>query len=304
MAPRQQGETGASAWRVSLRCTLTLDRPRVMAILNVTPDSFSDGGTLTTSDAALAAAEQAVVDGADMLDIGGESTRPGAARVTAKEQMSRVLPAIRAIRARLAAVPISIDTTLADVARAALDEGADAINDVSAGQEDSAMLTLAAERGAGMILMHRLRPPGEDSFSDRYVEAPKYSDVVSDVSAFLSARADAARAAGVARGAIVVDPGLGFGKSVEQNLAIIRGTPRLCALGYPVLSAASRKSFVGRVALERESKPNERLAGSLAVTVAHYVAGARLFRVHDVRPQVEALRAISALQFPNTAQTR
>lgn len=303
MTSSPPNKPGPATWRVSTRCALALDRPRVLAILNVTPDSFSDAGALATPDAALAAAERAVADGADMLDIGGESTRPGATRVSAQEQIARVLPAIRAIRSRLATVPISIDTTLAEVARAALGEGADAINDISAGLEDASMLALAAERRAGIILMHRLRPPAEDSYSDRYAQEPSYADVVGEVSAFLASRASAARAAGIARDAIVLDPGLGFGKTVEQNLALIRETPRFGALGYPILSAASRKSFVGRISLQRDSTPAERLAGSLAITVAHYLSGARLFRVHDVRSHVEALRASSAVVSPNMPQT-
>lgn len=161
-------------WRVSDRCTLDLSVPRVVAILNVTPDSFADGGRLGSPEAALVAAERAVRDGAAMLDVGGESTRPGAARVSAAEQIARVVPAIRAIRARLPQIPISVDTTMAEVAEAALDAGADAINDVSAGEEDGAMLALAAKRRAGVILMHRLRPPGADSYSDRYASTPTY----------------------------------------------------------------------------------------------------------------------------------
>lgn len=290
-------------WRVSARHSLTLDRPRILAILNLTPDSFSDGGQLTTPDAARDAGVRAVEAGADMLDVGAESTRPGAARVAAEEQIRRLAPSLRALRAALPRVPISIDTTLAAVARAALDEGADAVNDVSACLEDPAMLRLAAERKAGLVLMHRLRPPGEDSYSDRYADAPRYADVTEEVSAFLASRANAAIAAGVERDALVLDPGLGFGKSVEQNLMLLRETPRLVRLNYPILSALSRKSFVGRVALERESDPGERVAATVALSVAQYLAGVRLFRVHDVGAHVQALRAISALGSPNMPQT-
>jgi dihydropteroate synthase len=274
-----------------------------MAILNLTPDSFSDGGKLTTPDAARDAAERAVAEGADMLDLGAESTRPGAARIPAGEQVRRLVPSLRAIRAALPSVPISIDTTLAAVARAALDEGADALNDVSACLEDPSMLPLAAERGAGLILMHRLRPPGDDSYSDRYADAPRYADVTEEVRAFLESRAHAALAAGVQRDALVLDPGLGFGKSVEQNLVLIRDTPRLLQLNSPILSALSRKSFVGRVAFRGDSDPRERVAATVALSVAHYFAGARVFRVHDVAAHVQALRAISALRPPNMPQT-
>lgn len=285
-------------WRVSDRCTLDLSVPRVVAILNVTPDSFADGGRLGSPELVAAAAERAVRDGAAMLDVGGESTRPGAARVSAAEQIARVVPAIRALRARLPQTPISVDTTLAEVANAALDAGADAINDVSAGEEDDAMLALAAKRRAGIILMHRLRPPGSDSYSDRYANAPAYNGaqgVVGEVRAYLAKRMAEAIAAGIAQEAIVLDPGLGFGKSVEQVLELIRGTPVLRALGRPIMSALSRKSFVGRVGLGRDSEPAERLAPTLALSVLHLGFGASLFRVHDVREHVEALAAARAI---------
>lgn len=293
------------SWCYSPRGSLPLDRPRILGVINLTPDSFSDGGRTETPADAVRLASKLIADGADMLDIGGESTRPGAQRVDAAEQIRRTEPAIRAIRAAggvLGAVPISIDTTLTGVARAALDAGADAINDVSAGREDDDLFPLAAERGAGLILMHRAAPPGVDSYSDRYASSPRYSDVVAEVGAFLRARADGAIAAGIDRAAIVLDPGLGFGKSVEQNVELVRRTYELVRLGFPVLSAASRKSFVGRVSLERDSAPSERLAGSIAFSVAHFAAGARLFRVHDVREQAEALRAAHALGMNETAR--
>jgi len=274
---------------------LLLERSRVVAILNVTPDSFSDGGKLTTPQAAALAAARAVERGAAMLDIGGESTRRGAARVGEEEQIARVVPSIRAIRAlggAASAIPISVDTTRSAVARAAIEAGADAINDVSAGTEDEGILTLAAERGAGVILMHRLRPPGEDSYSDRYREAPRYGDVVLEVREVLLERARRAMESGVARESIVVDPGLGFGKSVEDNLRLVRRMDELVGLGFAVLGAASRKSFVGRVSLERETQPSERLAGSLAFAAAMHARGVRMFRAHDVAEHVELLRVL------------
>jgi dihydropteroate synthase len=285
-------------WRLSSTKSLDLTTPRVMAILNVTPDSFSDGGMLIAPEAAANAAAAAVTAGAVVLDIGGESTRPGAAPVHAKEQIARVVPAIEAIRARdgeLARVPITVDTTNAAVAGAALAAGADAVNDISAGLDDAAMLFLCAARGCGMVLMHRLRSPAADSFSDQYRQAPHYDDVVTEVVAFLKSRAEAAIAAGIGRDQIMVDPGLGFGKTVEQNLALIRGTARLAALGFPILSGLSRKSFVGRVSLARDSLPSERLAGTLALSVLHAQAGAHLCRVHDVAEHVQALAALAAL---------
>lgn len=271
--------------------SLALDRPRVMAILNVTPDSFFDGGALAGTEAAVEAARRAVDEGADLLDVGGESTRPGAPRVPEDEQIRRVVPVIEAIRAAGVDLPISVDTTRASVARAAAEAGAEIINDVSGGEDDPGVFELAASQGLGLVLMHRLRPPEQDRYSDRYAEAPRYADVVEEVRAYLAGRVAAATAAGVQASAVLVDPGLGFGKSVEQNVELVRGTGRMLGLGAGVLSAASRKSFVGRVSLGRDSQPSERLAGSIAFSLMHLKAGARVFRVHDVGEQGRALRA-------------
>ncbi|MCC6228131.1 MAG: dihydropteroate synthase [Phycisphaerales bacterium] len=288
----------ATLWRFGSRGSLSLARARVIAILNITPDSFSDGGTISTPQAAALAAACAVEHGAAMLDIGGESTRPGAARVSEEEQIARVVPSIRAIRelgGAAGAIPISVDTTRSTVARAAMDAGADAINDVSAGLEDEGILRLAAERGAGVILMHRLRPPGEDSYSDRYRETPRYQDVAFEVRAFLLERARRAMEMGVSREAIAIDPGLGFGKSVEDNVTLVRRVDEFVKAGFAVLGAASRKSFVGRVSLGRESEPTERMAGSLAFAAAMHARGVRLFRVHDVAEHVEMFRVMDGL---------
>ncbi len=262
-----------------------------MAILNVTPDSFSDGGRLASPRDAAEAARRMINEGADLLDVGGESTRPGAERVSPDDQIARVVPAIRAIRDAGVDAPITIDTTRARAAAAALDAGADAVNDVSGGTEDPGMLALVAERGCGVVLMHRLRPPDRDSFSDQYTHEPVYADVVEDVRAALAAMLDRALAAGIDLGAVVLDPGLGFGKTVEQNMALIRGTDRIAALGCPVLSGLSRKSFVGRVSLGRDSEPSERLEGTVALSVEHLARGARVFRVHDPGPVSRALHA-------------
>jgi len=293
---RTEDRAGTRRWRVSACRSIPLDRPRIIAVLNVTPDSFHGESRLSGARAAADAAERAAQAGADALDVGGESTRPGAERVAADEQIRRVVPAIEAIRARrrTAEIPITVDTTLAAVASRGLDAGADAINDVSAGREDPDLLELAASRGAGLVIMHRLRPPGEDAYSDRYDRPPEYEAVVEVVARFLEERAAAAEAAGVVREGIVIDPGLGFGKSVEQNLALIRGTDRLGRAGYPVLSALSRKSFVGRAGLGRDSAPSERLPATLGLSVVHRLAGAALFRVHDVAEHVQALRAVEA----------
>ncbi|MCW5776417.1 MAG: dihydropteroate synthase [Phycisphaeraceae bacterium] len=283
-------------WQLANDRSIGLDRPRIIAILNLTPDSFHEASRLPSQAAAVDAARQALADGADALDLGGESTRPGAARVPADVQIERVVPALRAIRAgggALADVPVSVDTTLSAVARAALDAGADAINDVAAGTEDPAMLPLAAERGAGVILMHRLAPPDSDSYSDRYSIAPNYADVGGEIAAFLAERLRAATLVGVRPDAIVLDPGLGFGKTVEQNAELMRNVGRLLELGRPVLCAVSRKSFVGRLASPGvETTPADRLAGSISLAVQQCLLGVRLFRVHDVRAHAEALRAV------------
>lgn len=284
------------AWRLSAQNALSLDAPRIMGILNVTPDSFADGGKHGDVDLACDAAAAMVLAGADVLDIGGESTRPGASPVDEDEQVRRVVPVIARLRREqgpAARVPISVDTTRARVAEAALDAGADAINDQSAGLDDPAMLRLCARRGAGIVLMHRRSLPARDAYSDQYApgDRPAYADVVHTVAAFLHERSTAAQEAGIAPEAIVVDPGLGFGKTVEQNLQLITRTDLLISLGFPVLSALSRKSFVGRVSLQRDSLPSERLAGTLACSLQHLAAGARLFRVHDVPEHREALAA-------------
>ena len=284
-----------SIWKLSSTRAVHADRPCLLAILNRTPDSFSDGGELDELDAVVRRARSAVDQGADMIDIGGESTRPGADRIDADEQIRRVVPAIQAIRDAGIDTPITIDTTRRPVAEAALDAGADAINDVSAATEDAGMLQLAADRACGIILMHRLAPPGVDSYSDQYSEAPRYREVVTEVRGFLRNRAHKALVSGVDPRSIMLDPGLGFGKSVEQNLALIRSTGELCSLGHPVLSALSRKSFVGRITLDRDSDPSERVEGSLGCSVAHLLAGARFFRVHDVAEHRRALDAAWAV---------
>ncbi len=285
----------ATSWQISPHASLDLSRPRILAILNATPDSFFTGSTHTSLTSALEAARLAADAGADMIDLGGESTRPGAESVSEDEQIRRTAPLLAAIRAAGISLPISIDTTRARVAAAALDAGADAVNDISAGLDDPDMLPLVARRRAGLILMHRAAPPSRDHYSDQYPTPPAYPDVLSTVADFLSARISAALAAGIHPASLCTDPGLGFGKSVEQNLALIRGTPRLAALGPPVLSALSRKSFVGRISLNADSTPDQRLTGTLALSVCHYLAGARLFRVHDVQPHRAALNAAAAL---------
>lgn len=289
-------------WKLSSRRVVSFGHPFLVGILNVTPDSFSDGGELGTVALVVERARAMVDQGADMLDIGGESTRPGAERVGAQEQIRRVVPMVEGIRSAGIDVPISVDTTRVAVARAALDVGADVINDVSAGEEDSGMFSLSGARGCGLILMHRVVDSVQDRYSDAYGPdgqeggMPIAKDVVRSVSRALGRCRDEAIAAGVDRDCIVLDPGLGFGKGVEQNLELIRSTGVLVGMGHPVMSALSRKSFVGRVSLGRDSSPDERLAGTLAFSVMHLQAGARLFRVHDVGAHRQALDAAWALQ--------
>lgn len=270
--------------------SLILDRPRLMAIINATPDSFYAGSrTMTDTDRALDHARAAIAQGADMLDIGGESTRPGAARVPAAEQIARVVPVIERLRAEGAATPISVDTTLVEVARHALDAGADAVNDVSGATDSPDLLALCASRGAGVVLMHREAPPDRDRYSDEHPPDGFGRGSFDRVAGFLTEALKRTRAAGIDDDQVVLDPGLGFGKSVPQNLELIARTRELLAIGRPVLAAASRKSFVGRVSLDRDSQPEERLAGTLGVGVVQLALGLRLFRVHDVAAHREAL---------------
>lgn len=277
---------------VSADRVLSLDPFALMGVVNVTPDSFSDGGQFTSAEEVAQFALALIDQGATVIDVGGESTRPGAARVAVDEQIRRVVPAITRIRAR-SNVAISIDTTHAAVAEAALDAGADFVNDVSAGTEDSAMFRMLAKRGAGVVLMHRLAPPDQDSYSDRYAKEPVYGDVVRDVAAFLLARAEMAMAAGIPREQIALDPGLGFGKSVSQNYELLARTSELVALGFPVLVGASRKSFLGAVTGRED--PEQRIIGSVVAAVAAYGGGARIVRAHDVGAHREALLVAHAV---------
>ncbi len=279
-------------WQLAHGRTLVLERPRIMAIVNATPDSFSDGGLHLDPRAAVAHARRCIAEGACIIDVGGESTRPGAPRIDADEQVRRTLPIIETLAHETDAL-LSIDTTRFAVARAAIEAGAHIINDVSAGLEDPQMFALAAESGAGLILMHRLRPPDGDSYSDQYTHPPHYDGVAAEVKAWLLARAAAARQAGVQRGQIVLDPGLGFGKTVEQNFTLIAAVSEWHATGFPVLSAASRKSFIGRATGVED--PASRVHGSIAVSVAHCLAGLRLFRVHDVAAHRQALDAAAMI---------
>jgi dihydropteroate synthase len=257
--------------------------PTVMGVLNVTPDSFSDGGRYTDVDAAIAHGLAMRADGADLVDVGGESTRPGADRVAAPEEITRVLPVIRELAA--AGVPISIDTTRAAVAEAALAAGATMVNDVSGGLGDRAMARLVAEAGCPWILMHWR---GHSRDMNRLAV---YSDVVAEVREELLDRVAAAEAAGVAPERIIVDPGLGFAKTAEHNWTLTRHLDVLVGLGYPVLFAASRKSYLGRLLAGPDGHPRpvgDREAATLATSVLAFAAGVWGVRVHDVRATSDA----------------
>lgn len=288
--------TGSGAaprfWTLGPDRIVPLEPFAIMGVVNATPDSFSDGGRYANAEEAAVHALQLVEEGAAIIDVGGESTRPGAARVDAEEQVRRVVPVIARLRSR-SSVAITVDTTSAAVAEAALEAGADAVNDVSAGCEDPAMLRLLAAKGAGIVLMHRLAPPGEDSYSDRYAEPPIYDDVVRDVASYLLMRAEIAMAAGIARDSIALDPGLGFGKSVAQNYELLARTSELSALGFPILVGASRKSFLG--AVSGRSDPEQRIIASAVAAVAAYGGGARIIRAHDVGAHREALVVAHAI---------
>jgi dihydropteroate synthase len=261
-------------------------RPLVMGVVNVTPDSFSDGGRLASLEAALAHALALDADGADILDIGGESTRPGAEPVSVAKEIERTLPLLTALRPRTAR-RLSIDTCKPEVAEAAVRAGADIWNDVTALGAPGAA-DLAAELGCGVVLMHMQGEP-------RTMQAaPHYDDVLVEVCAFLEARAEAAVAAGVARERIWLDPGIGFGKTLEHNLALLSGLPALVGLGFPVLLGASRKRFIAAIGPGGED-PGDRLGGSLAAALAGGRAGVAAVRVHDVAQTVQALEVQAAI---------
>lgn len=256
-------------------CRLVLDRPYIMGILNVTPDSFSDGGRFDDLDQALRRGGELVAAGADLIDIGGESTRPGAPPVSESEELRRVLPVIEGLQRRFT-VPLSIDTSKSVVARAAVAAGAEFINDVTGLQGDAAMAGSVAASGAGLFLMHSRGRP------DTMQRDTAYGDLIGEVLAFLQAGLDLAVAAGVPREKLAIDPGIGFGKSVAGNLEILRRLDAFHELGRPILLGTSRKSFIGTVL--GEADPLQRLHGTLATVALGVAHGALLHRVHDVGP--------------------
>ena len=264
---------------------LSLERARLIGVVNVTPDSFSDGGDNFSADDALDAGRRLTDAGADMIDVGGESTRPGAAPVTALEECGRVLPVIRALTED--GIRVSIDTRRAEVMSAALDMGAVAVNDVSALSFDERSLETVVSRSAGAILMHMQGAP------ETMQDAPEYADAPYEVFRFLDSRVEAAVEAGVAPDSLAVDPGIGFGKNDDHNTSLLAEIGLLHATGCPVVLGASRKSFIGR--LSRGEPPKARLAGSLAAAAAAALQGVQLFRVHDVAETRQALAVLARI---------
>jgi len=257
----------------------------IMGILNVTPDSFSDGGTYEETGAAVAQAARMAAEGASIVDVGGESTRPGAGPVPAEAELRRVLPVVDGIGALGLDVQISVDTTKLEVAEAAVAAGATYVNDVTAFRHDPEMASLVAERGLDCCLMHMLGEPRTMQ------DEPRYDDVVDDVRAFLEERLAAAVAAGVPEERVQLDPGIGFGKTVEHNLELLRRLGELQAIGRPLVIGTSRKTFLGRITGREVA---ERVHATVATSVLAYERGARVFRVHDVAPTADALAVTAA----------
>ena len=275
----------SSLWRAG-RYVLDLARPQVMGIVNVTPDSFSDGGSHADARAALRHCEALIGEGADILDVGGESTRPGSPAVPLDEELARVLPVVRG--AATLGVPVSVDTYKPEVMRAVLDLGADIVNDIWALRRPGAREAVAAHAGCGVCLMHMHRDP------QTMQAAPMEGDVVPQVAAFLAEAADALRALGVAADRIVLDPGIGFGKTVAQNFALLARQRELLAAGYPLLAGWSRKSSLG--AVTGIAPPAGRMLPSVAAALLAVERGARIVRVHDVRETVQALAVWQAMR--------
>ncbi len=272
-------------WRCG-RFDLTFEQTLVMGVLNVTPDSFSDGGAYADPIAAVDRGRQMIAEGARIVDIGGESTRPGAEEVSAAQEIARIRPIIQALT-RDFDVPVSVDTRHAEVARAAVEAGASIINDVS-GFRDPEMMDVARSCDAGLVIMHMLGEP-------KTMQAePRYGDVVDEVGSYLLGRARTLEEYGVARERICIDPGIGFGKALEHNLELLRRLHEIVVLGYPVLVGASRKSLIGAVLGERD--PTRRLEGSLAIAAWVAAHGANVVRVHDVEETVRTLAMWRAIE--------
>jgi dihydropteroate synthase len=270
---------------------MTFDRPRVMGVLNVTPDSFFDGGRYFEPSVAIAHGVSMAEQGADILDIGGESARPGALPVSLQEELDRVLPVVETLRHQVE-IPISIDTAKPEVMRAAVAAGAAMINDVNALRSPGA-LTAAAEMGVPVCLMHMQGRPRNMQYE------PSYNNVVEEVSEFLQARVDAALEAGLRPDQLVLDPGFGFGKTLRHNLELLNSLDKLVGLGYPVLAGLSRKSMLGRIL---KSEDEDRLAGSLTLAILACQQGAHIIRVHDVEPTRQALQVLEAAELEQESE--
>jgi dihydropteroate synthase len=269
-------------------------RTLIMGILNVTPDSFSDGGQFFTLDSAVARAEQMIAEGADIIDVGGESTRPGGVPVSAEEEIGRVVPVIEALVKRVN-TPISVDTTKSEVARAALDAGAAIVNDISALRFDFYVADAVARAGAGLVLMHSRGTPATMH------RLPPVADILEEVTHSLRASINMAARRGVKRESIVIDPGIGFGKSQEQNLELIAKLDQLIAAfpDYPLLIGTSRKSFIGRILADENGTPapaEDRLHGTMATITAAILHGAHIVRVHDVKAALETIRLAESIR--------
>ena len=260
---------------------------KLMGIVNVTPDSFSDGGLFLDAGSAIDHGRKLAAEGAEILDVGGESTRPGAAAIGAEEELERVAPVVETLAgASGPGVPVSIDTAKRAVAEAALEAGAKIVNDVTALRGDPELAPLCADRGCGLVLMHMLGDPRTMQ------DDPRYDDVVDDVRAFLGERIESAISAGIAEDRIWVDPGIGFGKTVEHNLELLRRLGELGELGRPIVIGTSRKSFIGKLT---GAGVEERLGGTVASNVLAYANGADVLRVHDVAPVREAIQTADAV---------
>ena len=261
------------------------NKPKIMGILNVTPDSFSDGGQFDNLDSAISQGKKMINEGANIIDIGGESTRPGSKRITSNEQIERVVHIIKAIsETKPKNIQISIDTTLSAVAEAALNAGAEIVNDVSGGNDDPEIIRLCADRHCSYIVMHMQGTP------ETMQNNPTYKDVVSEVFRFLRVRSEECQKAGIDKDKIIIDPGIGFGKTSEHNLTLLNNLIIFVNSGYSVLLGASRKRFMGEICdVER---PNELVGATTATTVLGVLAGVKIFRVHDVKPNRQAADTI------------
>jgi dihydropteroate synthase len=281
------------AWHIKGRTLPTGDRTLIMGVLNVTPDSFSDGGHFVSVDAALTHAEQMISEGADIIDVGGESTRPGGEPISVEEEIRRVVPVIEGLQR--SDVPISVDTTKSEVARAALDAGAAIVNDISALRFDFYVADAVARAGAGLVLMHSRGTPATMH------RLPPVADIMHEVTHSLRASINMAERRGVKHESIVIDPGIGFGKSQEQNLELLAKLDQLIAAfpDYPLLIGTSRKSFIGRILADESGTPapaEDRLHGTMATITTAVLHGAHIIRVHDVKATVETIRVAEAIR--------